>query len=135
MAPLARDRKIWHKTLGPSISVPVTAATKVYAGSIASVLSGYLLPAAATANHRVMGIAMVQGDNTAGAAGAVGVQVMTGVFKVDNDATNPVVQADVGKPCYVIDDHTVRTTGAATPIVAGIVHRLESDGVWVDFNP
>ena len=44
-----------------------------------------------------------------------------------------VVQADLGKTCYIVDDETVaKTDGTATRSAAGKVVGLDSDGVWVE---
>lgn len=53
-----------------------------------------------------------------------------GIFKYENDGSNPVVEGD--RVCYVKDDITVcATAGSTNKIVAGLVFRVDSDGVWV----
>src|SRR5207302_2645561 len=81
------------------------------------------------------GITGLDADNSAGANGAVTANVKRGVFKFDNSAGNAITAAQVGKACYVEDDHTVNKDGGANKIRAGTVVGLDSDGVWVDTQP
>jgi len=53
------------------------------------------------------------------------------VFRWNNDTTNDVVAADVGLPCYVLDDNVVANVAGTAGVIAGIVERMDSDGVWV----
>jgi hypothetical protein len=46
-----------------------------------------------------------------------------------------IVQADIGKACFILDDQTVaKTDGGATRSRAGIVEGIEGSGVWVRFD-
>ena len=61
--------------------------------------------------------------------------VKPGCFKYNNDATNPVTLTSVGLACYVKDDITVAVAaGPTNDIKAGIVIRVEADGVFVDLS-
>src|SRR5260370_36520939 len=73
------------------------------------------------------------GQNNPGAAGAISVPVRQGVHKWSNsagvDAINPQF---VGQLCYAVDDQTVGATpGNLGRAPAGIIARVDSDGVWV----
>lgn len=103
----------------------------LYAGSIAAI--DYTLeiqPAADTLGLRVIGMIPLKVDNTAdGEVSAV----KRGIFRFANSATSPITRAHIGRPCYVEDDQTV--AGNSTNLVsAGIVHDVDSSGVWVDMS-
>jgi len=120
---------------GTVVSLPVAAATIIYAGSlVAEDASGNVVPATDTAGLRIKGRAEVTVDNTLGAAGALSLQVKRGVFKYANSATHALAAANVGKTCYVEAEDTVAST-STNKILAGRVVNIASDGVWVDTSP
>lgn len=130
---LTRDRNTQRRWDGRSIVLKVKAATTIYAGGLVAVDStGYAVPAADTAGHKVAGIADDFVDNSAGASGDERVTVRTGVFKLANNGTNPVIQTTVLAACQVADDQTVRASGGTNSIVAGVVQEIDPDGgIWV----
>lgn len=137
MTALAADRKNNSKTTGPhSSSGPLAASTTLYANGLVAVnTAGYLVPAAATAGLRVVGVATRQTINS-GAAGAKDAQWAQGVYCFANDATYPVSQADVGRVCYVKDDQTVQDERGSSTVAAGIVFQYESSSkIWVLVGP
>jgi hypothetical protein len=116
---------------GAIVSLPVAAATMLYAGTLVAIdASGNAVPAADTAGLKVLGRCEEDVVN-AGLAGAKSVRVKRGVFRFANSATSAVDADDVGLPCYVEDDSTVAETGDNS-IVAGIVIEVGSEGVWID---
>jgi len=55
-----------------------------------------------------------------------------GTFRLFNLATDAVTAADIGKPCFLVDDQTVaKTHGGNTRSQAGAVIDLDAQGVWV----
>ncbi len=119
---------------GELISVPVAAAVKIFAGGlVAASATGYATPGAVATTLTALGRAEEYVDNSAGAAGAKTVQIRRRkAFKFKNQSTDLVVQADLGKTCYIVDDETVaKTNGMSTRSAAGTVLGVESDGVWV----
>lgn len=96
--------------------MPVAAATMIYGGiMIAWNAAGYIVAAADTAGLRIAGVADQQIDNTGGANGDLLVQTKrTGdlqrQFLFDNSTTAALDKDDIGKICYVEDDHTVAET-------------------------
>lgn len=75
---------------------------------------------------------------TGGAAdGDAVVDVQAGVFNFANSASyDAVTLADVGRPCFIVDDQTVaRTSAGGTRVSAGIVEDVDSEGVWVGVGP
>ncbi|CAA0103524.1 hypothetical protein [Zhongshania aliphaticivorans] len=131
---LSADRNTPTK-LGTLLAFPVAASTTIYAGAlVAANASGFVVPGAAATTLTYLGRAEEYVDNSAGANGDVTVLVRRGQpFKFANSGTDPVVQASLGKPCYIEDDETVAKTDDESSLsVAGIVVGLDADGVWVE---
>ncbi len=116
-------------------TVPVKAATKILKGALVAIdSSGNAMPAGLLAGGsvRCVGVATHTIDNTAGAAGAVKVEVAVGVHKFNNHGADLVTNASVGADCFVVDDNTVAlTNGTSTRATAGKVQSVDSDGVRV----
>jgi hypothetical protein len=113
-------------------SYKVKAATKCLQGGIAVSDAGYAAPGRTATGLVAIGVFSETADNTSGAAGAIEVDVLEGVFKFANHGADLVAQANVGSDCYIVDDQTVAaTSGGSTRSRAGKVVRVESDGVLV----
>ena len=42
---------------------------------------------------------------------------------------------DVGKPCFIVDDHTVaKTDGTGTRSIAGFIEQVDDQSVWLRFD-
>jgi hypothetical protein len=110
----------------------IKAATQVWAGGIAVVDAGYMAPARAALSLIAIGVFQESVLNS-GSAGAKSVEVLEGAYKFANStAGDQIVQADLGKDCFLVDDQTVaKTDGTGTRSRAGKVHRIDSDGVVV----
>lgn len=126
-----------------SLSVPVAAATTIYQGALVATQlggSGYAQNATADRSLRVIGVAAKRAVNTTaegfGAAGDINVEVDRGVFPFTNSAsTDAITAADVGEPCYVVDNDTVaRTSSFGLRPVAGIVSKVEGGKVYVEIG-
>ena len=121
---------------------PVAASAVCYQGGLAVISStGYVQPGTAATGLTAVGIFDHSGDvlngvvdNTGGADGAVYARVRRGIFCFVNKSTDLVVEADVEQFCYIYDDTTVCHTSTSKS-VAGIVRRVDSDGVWVNIGP
>ena len=110
------------------------AAVKIFAGSIVMRNSSGYLTKGATATGLVgVGRAEQQVDNSAGAAGALSIQVRPGIFRFANSASADLIGiTEIGKPCYAVDDQTVAKTDATgTRSIAGFVEGVDDQGVWV----
>lgn len=107
-------------------------AEKMYAGGMAAVdYADEVQMASDTAGLKVVGRCEKDVDNTSDGESA---EVRRGIFRYANSSTSPVPRSAIGKPCFVEDDATV--AGASTNFVAaGIVHDVDSSGVWVDQRP
>lgn len=118
-------------------TVDVKAATKIYSGAMVAIdSSGNAMPAGLLSGGsvRVIGVAAGTADNSAGAAGAIKVEVLVGQFKLINNPGELVTKASVGAQCFVLDDQTVSlTNGTSTRPPAGIVQQVDTDGVRVFF--
>lgn len=131
---LTSDRNTVARS-GDSISAPVAAAKKIYAGALVALdASGNATPGAVATTLKSAGRAPAQVDNSTGLAGDQKTTIEKGVFKYGNYATDAITRADIGNDCYIVDDEQVaRTSGGATRSVAGKVFDVDTDGVWVRF--
>jgi hypothetical protein len=115
------------------LSIPVKAAEKIFQHALVVIDAGYAAEGRTALALIAVGRAEALADNTLGASGAINVEVRQGTFKWGNLGADPVVQADVGKDCFVTDDQTVsKTDGGGTKSRAGKVVQLDADGVWVN---
>lgn len=117
------------------LAAPVAAATHIYeGGAVALNTSGHLVPASADSSLRVVGVAEAEADNSAGSAGDLTVVPRRGAFPFDNSSgTAAVTAADIGRPCYVVDDNTVaRHSNMGARPVMGIVVGVEDSKVFVE---
>lgn len=136
MAALTQDRNTLRRD-GAQMEPPVAAATRIFGGAIVCInSSGYAVPGATSTTLKAVGVAEQRADNSAGAAGDIRVRVRKGPHRFGNSASADAIGlADVGSPCYVVDDQTVAKTHASnTRSVAGVVFDVDADGVWVDFS-
>lgn len=116
------------------LSYPVAAGAKGFTGSALVLNASGLVAQATTATGlTALGVSTRDFDNTAGSASAFVVEAEAGIFAMENSAAaDQILQADVGKDCFFVDDQTVaKTNGGSTRSVAGKVVRLEEGKVWV----
>lgn len=133
MTELSADRDT-PALAGPSRSIPVAAATTIYAGSIVCAdSSGNAIPGSTATGLVPLGRAEEFVDNSDGSAADLSVLVKPGIFRWGNSASSDeITKAEVGDLCYIVDDQTVaKTSGSSTRSVAGVIHRIDSLGVWV----
>ena len=129
---MTKDRNT-HRREGDGFAYAVGASVKIFAGAIVALnATGYATPGAVATTLKSRGIAQELADNSAGADGAITVDVRRGVFRVGNDGT--VTIADIGNDAYIVDDQTVAdNNGTGTRSVAGKIVDVDADGVWVEF--
>jgi len=114
--------------------LPVGANVKLWQGGLAMLVNGFVVPGAPAVGAVGLGRIEMTADNSGGAAGAINVPVKRGCFKFASAAGDPVLPAQIGASCFIFDDATVAaTSGGNTRSVAGIVHQVDLDGVWVRF--
>jgi hypothetical protein len=115
----------------------MAASALIHGGSIVMrSATGYATKGATALGYRGAGMAMERVDNSAGAAGDLSISVREGTFRFANSAAgDAIVDDDMGKHCYIVDDQTVaKTNGANTRSVAGVVAGVDDQGVWVNFE-
>ena len=115
------------------LTLAIAANKKIYAGAIvARDAAGRATPGATATDILGVGRAAETVDNTGGAADLLQVPIEKGVFLFANSVADPVVKADIGNDCYIVDDQTVSHTDT-NQSVAGKVYDVEAAGVWVQF--
>jgi len=118
-------------------AVKIAASQKIFAGAmVMRNSSGYAVKGATATGLVGIGRADEQVDNSAGAAGDKSVNVRPGVHRYANSASGDLITiADIGKPCYAVDDQTVaKTNGTNTRSIAGFIFDVDDVGVWVEFD-
>jgi len=136
MAALTEERNTGRRS-GDVVTLPAAAAKKFYAGSlVARDSSGNATPGAVSTTILGVGRCRETVDNTAGSAGAVSVPIEKGIFRFANSTAGDLIAtADIGNNCYIVDDQTVaKTNGTSTRSVAGKIHDVDAQGVWVDLR-
>jgi hypothetical protein len=75
-------------------------------------------------------------NNLGGANGTIIGKVKRGIFRFANSSAGDLISnADVEADCFIVDDQTVaKTNGSGTRSVAGKVHMVDAQGVWVRFT-
>ena len=138
MTALAASRstpQMGTSTVPDTLSMPMKASSKVYAGGIVVLSSGYAKAGATAASLIAVGVAEEDVDNTSGGNGDLNVRVRQGVFKFVNSGADPVAQADVGADVYIVDDQTIaKTSNSSARSRAGKLVKFESTGVWVQIG-
>ena len=136
MTALAGDRNT-PRAAGSLKSLQMAAAVLIYAGAIVCRnVTGYATKGAVATTLIGVGRANQRVDNSGGAAGDQRIEVEPGIFRFANSAAGDLITiADIGKPCYVVDDQTVgKTSGTNTRSIAGFIHDVDDLGVWVEFD-
>ncbi|BAF88146.1 hypothetical protein AZC_2148 [Azorhizobium caulinodans ORS 571] len=117
---------------GATSTAPVAAGVLIHGGAITVMEAGLAVPGKTAAGLIVLGIADATADNSGGANGALSVTTRRGTFAFQTLATDAVLPADIGKPCFLVDDQTVaRTSAGNTRSEAGTVIDVDAQGVWV----
>ena len=111
----------------------------IHQGALVILAAGEAIPAregqgadnAAKAAEAATFVAVGVAEKSATAADAV-VQVKATTVLMVNLAADPVSRADIGKPCYAVDDQTVaKTSPNNIRAKAGTIVDVEDIGVWV----
>lgn len=134
MTAVAADRITEKKVLGLK-SYPVAATAKIFAGSMVAIdADGFAVPASDTAALRVVGVATHTIDNTAGADGALNVNVESPI--IARYAATSITQAMVGQMMYVVDDQTFDDTLGTNGVKAGrLVEFISATEGWIEIRP
>lgn len=135
--PMTKNAMPEHRD-GMGFNDAVKAGAVIFKGAIVVLDgNGFAMQGNTIANGAASarGIAFEGKDNSAGADGAVSIELRRGCFRLKNAAGGEAVtQTDINGTAYVVDDETVgRTNQAGTLIAAGTIRAVDAGGVWVDF--
>jgi hypothetical protein len=128
------EARLTKRRDGDVFNRAVAGTKKIFEGALVCLnATGYATPGATATTLVADGVALATVDNTAGADGDLNVEVRKGTFRFANSAsTDAITRAEIGDPCYVVDDQTVaKTNGTNTRSVAGTVTDVDAQGVWV----
>lgn len=132
-------------THNDSMSFGCAASSTFYVGALVCTnSSGYLTPGATATTLTAAGVIgeqphLLPAKSYASTStnGETKLEVQRGVFKFDNDGTNPVTVANLLKVVYIVDDATVSSLSTGRS-VAGICLGVDDAtsptgaGVWVE---
>ena len=137
MTALANDRTTPKRT-GHNLNHPVAAGAVIFAGALVCLnASGFAVKGSTSATLKASGMARARVDNTAGADGALRLEVdRHGLYQFANSAAGDAIAlADMGSTAYIVDDQTVaKTNGGGTRSAAGKVVDVDAAGVWIQFT-
>lgn len=117
---------------------PVSGSHTIFAGGMVTLLAsgGWAVPAGTASAGHCVGIAeeTIVGGGTNG-LNTVGVERDCGLFK-NSAGGDEITHADIGNPCYIVDDETVaKTDDDGARMIAGAIVGVENGQVWVDCGP
>lgn len=117
--------------------VLLAAASVALEGSLCFVSATGYGSSTIGANQTVLGVWDTSADNSAGAAGATYAMVRRNrQFLMFNDTATPVVQADLGKDLYAVDNQTVSSSSnsSARPKVGRFMgfDKEQPTMIWVE---
>ncbi len=133
MPALTQDRNT-PRRVGDIFEDPVKGATKIHGGSIVCLdANGKAVPGSDTVGLKVRGIAENPADNLLGADDALNVTARRdGAFLL---AAAGLTDADIDKPCYILDDQTIQVAATVNKILAGRIVDVESPTrAWVEIT-
>ena len=124
---------------GKYIALPVKGATTIYQGSIVAIdANGYAIPGKKATGLMAVRRTFVEHDaeetvENKGGDGEAVIRVARGIFVFENSTSGKIAAAEVLGPCYIEDDQTVTKT-ATSASVAGLVIRVDDEGVAVEMG-
>ncbi len=139
-APRDTPRKVVSSSL---VGASVKGTAKIYEGAFVVYGPGassgiHAQPGSTATGLFALGRATKTVDNTSGTDGldvngaAISVNIETGIFRWTNG--DSIVNGDIGKPAYVVDDQTV-SKGSSGKSLAGMIIYVDASGVWVWTSP
>ncbi len=134
---LSSERTDSLNQVGQHHTYPVATAVVIYQGAmVATNAAGFLVPMTTATGLASVGVALRSVDNTTGADGDLNCLTSRGVWAMDNSsAGDEITRADIGSACFAVDDRLVaKTDGGVTRSPAGVVHDLNSDGLFIRFE-
>lgn len=140
MAALTAQRRMENLIAGLLLPFdhPAKAGRVFYKGASGAIdATGYLVPAAGTAGLRAAGVIdtghAASVDTTGQSDGDTLLKVQAGIWPFRNSAGgDAIVQADLYKECFLVDDQTVaKTDGGVARPGAGTIVKFETGKIWV----
>lgn len=130
MTALTADRNT-PEAIGDKREGLLGASQAIFAGALLMRnASGHLIEGATATGSFGVGRAEERMSSTD--AAVTSIKYKPGVFRFANHGADPVVTADIGAVCYIVDDQTVaKTSGTNTRSPAGVVDSIDAQGVWV----
>jgi len=116
------------------ISCPITATQNIYKGALVCwSTSGYLVPAANTANYILAGVAVETSEAVSGESdGDRKIRVFrNGVFKIP---ASSATQVWIRRQVFVVDDNTVSLQTTNSVLAGVVVKYVDSSNVRVDIK-
>ena len=131
MATATADNPMSH-AIGEHSSVPVIANDIVYEGSaVGDNAAGYGRPL--VAGDKFLGHATRNVNNTAGAAGDLNIETLTGRYKLEVALAGYIT--DVGQPVYMSDDTTYTFLAPSNSYVGVVARYVSASRMVVEFRP
>jgi hypothetical protein len=117
----------------------VAADVKIWGGALVVLEDGYAKPGYAGVGLIAAGKATETVDNVGGLAGEKSITVERSGGEVEflyvNDTATPVAQADVGGPCFILDDQTVSGDDTDRSVAGTVCEVIPGTpgSVWIRF--
>jgi hypothetical protein len=110
----------------------LAAGAKLYKGSLTAIdTSGNARPARNTSSNSdvIVGFSERTVDNSSGSAGDVKTEgVRRGIIELNNDGSDPVTAASIGRTVYAVDDQTVSAgSNSSARVSAGKFMGFDAD--------
>jgi len=134
MATITTNQPITAREPRGRISVPVGTGLKIPQGTLvfAIAATGYATNAIAAGANHFLGVAVSEADNTAGADGAINVEVYTqGIFQL---VAVSGLLAWVGDKIYAIDNGAVDATATSQTLVGHCVEYVSATKIGVQIK-
>lgn len=137
MTALNGDRPLLKRHYGDR-NFPVAGNVVLWENAMVglTVPGGLLRPAGPNPTDVIVGVVRRRYDNRGGAPNAISAEIESDSVRAmfNSAGSDAITLADIGKPCFAVDDQTVSLTdqGGTLP-QAGIIHQVTELGIWVRF--
>lgn len=128
---LTKDSTL-QRVEGDAVGLPVAASTTIYQGKALGLSSGYARQL--VAGDRFVGHAYSKADNSAGSAGDINVEALTGRYRLQVAVTGASAVTDVDDLVYASDAETYTLTKGSNSLVGKVVKWVASTTCVVEFN-
>lgn len=136
MPPLTEPRNTVARS-GDRRAFKVKGRVRLFQGAMVAINNaGLAVPMSTAKGLQGVGRAERTVDNREGLDGELTVEVGSGIYRFANSAgKDEIGQQHIGDPCFGVDDQTVALTNDGNKrSVAGTIHDVDEQGVWVKFS-